>query len=222
MATPKLTRSNCYARLSLFLHPSPEKSPSPTKSEAKLPKEYSQPPPPVPAKLSKHDGRRAPDRAPPPPPPFKHQQPRSSSTPRPEGSSSKIRKPDSPSRLQAKSGNRSPVEPQRRERSSSLAPPMSPNSGQNRVASSPTASRPTSYHSDQETNSSGRSNKRRSWLGGLTRSRNTSDDLDAAHLPTAWVEVEGQRLDYNLSLLTHGETVGNPTPESVRRMLTLA
>lgn len=222
MATPKLKRSRCYNRLSMFLLPSPEKSPSPTKSEAKLPQEYSQPPR-VPAKLARHDARPAPDRAPPPPPPSEQQQqPRSPSMPRPEDASTKLRKPDSPSRLQPRTGNRSPVESQRRERSSSLAPPMEPNGGQSHVVSSPTTIRPTSYQSDQEANRSGRLNKRKSWLGGLTRSRNTSQDLDLADLPNAWVEIQGQKLDYNLSYLINGEVVRGGGRETLHCMLTSA
>lgn len=210
MKTPRIPRSRALASIASFIPASmrsPNSSPSssPSKSPAKLLEEDSQPdtqPPPVPTKLSKYDDRGVPTRKPPPPPP-QYSQPRSSSAPRPENTSSRLRKPDSPSRHQPRADPHAIPEPVRRERSSSLAPPVSHNGGQGGVVSSPTKSRPTSYHSDQEANRAGRLSKRKSWLG-LSRSRNASQDLDLAHLPAAWVEMEGQKMDYNLAFLTDG------------------
>lgn len=226
MKSPKLPRSCAMACIASFFSDttgSPNSSPSsspektPTKLLVKVAPDSQ--PPPVPAKLSKYDDRGVPKRKPPPPPPppHEHRQPRSSSAPRPENTPSRLHKAESPSRSQLRANANVIDEPQRRERSSSLAPPVSQNDGQRRVASSPTTSRPTSYHSDQEGNK--KLNKRKSWLG-MSRSRNTSQDLDPAHLASAWVVMGGQKMDYMLSMLTDGLKVRFSRFETLHCMLT--
>jgi hypothetical protein len=170
---------------------------------AKLVEEEDSHPPSLPAKLTKHEAYSPPARAPPAPP----QSPRSSSAPRPGLPPSRLHKPESPSRSHLPLRPDPDATPQQgRERSHSLAPPVARNGGHARAVSSPTHSRPTSYHSDQEGSKAGKLGKRASWLG-LSRSRPTSQELDYAKLPTAWVEMQGQVMDYNLSLLTRGEKV---------------
>ncbi|KAM3084675.1 hypothetical protein ACMFMG_003136 [Clarireedia jacksonii] len=86
----------------------------------------------------------------------------------------------------------------------SLAPPspFSTGSGQ-RVVSSPASSRPTSYTSDGE--SSGKVSKRRSFFPVKTKSRASSDSGKDGS--AAWVIAGDQKIDYNISLVTHGEKV---------------
>jgi hypothetical protein len=209
MESPRLPRSCALANIASFFSDSMNvltspPSPSPQKTTTKLVVKDGQPdvqPPQVPAKLSKHDDRSVPKRK--PPPPLQPPQPRSSSAPWPESTSNRLRKPDSPSRPQPRNDTNAYAEPQRRERSSSLAPPVLQNGGE-RAVSSPTTSRPRSSHSDEEGNR--KLNKRKSWLG-LSRSRNTSQDLASASPPSAWVELNGQRMEYNISFLTNGQKV---------------
>ena len=211
---PRLTRTfalSCIASLipSNLRSPSQSHS-SPSRSQAKLDDEEDSDSqrPAVPAKLSKHDDRGVPSRKPPPPPSLP--QPRSSSASRQEEFSNKLQKPESPIRAQRRDGSSTSASSSRRERASSLAPPISQMAGQSGTGSSPTNSRPTSYHSDQEVSKGERLSKRRSWLGLASRSRNISQDMNPAHLPSAWVELDGQKLDYNVSFLIDGQMVRNP------------
>ncbi|KAL5320213.1 hypothetical protein ACEPPN_011014 [Leptodophora sp. 'Broadleaf-Isolate-01'] len=101
----------------------------------------------------------------------------------------------------------------RRPRANSLLPPQ-PDIVQTRSFSSPIASRPLSTNiSDGETD--GKLKKRRSWLPGSSksRSRNPSQDLDAAP-SRAWVLAGGHQIDYNLNFLLGGDKIPELWDES--------
>ena len=221
--TPKLTRSHRSNRLSSFLSSPSKFSFSPTK--AKLVEEYTrqqhqhqqhqyqqhqqqqqhaQQPPRLPAKLSKHALHTSSEVPHSPPTAYSHPPssgpPRQEHSSRPRGSHSSGRLPIQPSNEAA--------HPQKRERASSLSPPMRQNGTHSRVASLPTASGPVSFHADQEANRAGRKTDKKGWLG-LSRSRNASQELDPSHSSTAWVNIGGRTLDYNLDFLVHGEKVSN-------------
>jgi len=96
-----------------------------------------------------------------------------------------------------------------RPRGNSLAPPPALQDNSPGSPTTPLSSRPTSYHSEGETDNA-TSKLRKSWMpggsgGGRSRSRNTSQDL--SQTSTAWVNAGAAKIDYSTAYLLSGEKV---------------
>lgn len=98
------------------------------------------------------------------------------------------------------------LQPRKPRRDTLLAPQTQPEV-QARSVSTPLANpRPTSYHSDAETEAKP-GKQRKSWMPGGFRSRNTSQDLEASD-PVAWIPVSDTvKIQYNISALLEGKKV---------------
>ncbi|TVY38800.1 hypothetical protein LOCC1_G007617, partial [Lachnellula occidentalis] len=125
----------------------------------------------------------------------------------------RLQKSDSPSRLRSLPTGRSDS-PSRKLTTASTGMASRRNSimamipGQNRSVSSPVTSRPPSVPSDKDDDpAAGLKTRRKSFMLGGRRSRNTSKDTAEEFGTGAWVNAGDHKIDYNLSFLTSGEKV---------------
>lgn len=200
----RLQRSSRMQQLSAFL-PALNLSPSKSKKSKDIPILRKPPPPDQPS------SNRPPTRDAPPEP--LHSQDANNAMPPPP--KKRLQKTDSPNRLKAlpnifsesparTATTASAVNGARKSSIIAMIP------GQMRSTSSPVSSRPTSFHSGEDSDAgAGSKSRRRSFMpGAKLRSRNTSAESNGQeHGTGAWVNAGEHRIDYNLSLLTSGEKV---------------